>query len=53
MIYTAKQLTSSFVLETLTWNGPISTLNQFTQPVITCSKLTTETLEQGVKYVQS
>ena len=25
----------------------------FTQPVITCSKLTIETLEQGVKYVQS
>ena len=24
-----------------------------TQPVITCSKLTIETLEQGVKYVQS
>ena len=24
-----------------------------TQPAITCSKLTTETLEQGVKYVQS
>ena len=24
----------------------------FTQPAITCSKLTTETLEQGVKYVQ-
>ena len=23
------------------------------QPVIRCSKLTTETLEQGVKYVQS
>ena len=23
------------------------------QPVITCSKLTIETLEQGVKYVQS
>ena len=23
------------------------------QPAITCSKLTTETLEQGVKYVQS
>ena len=22
------------------------------QPAITCSKLTTETLEQGVKYVQ-
>ena len=24
-----------------------------TQPLITCSKLTTETLEQGVKYLQS
>ena len=24
-----------------------------TQPVFTCSKLTTETLEQGVKYVYS
>ena len=24
-----------------------------TQPAITCSKLITETLEQGVKYVQS
>ena len=24
-----------------------------TQPEITCSKLTIETLEQGVKYVQS
>ena len=24
-----------------------------TQPTITCSKLTIETLEQGVKYVQS
>ena len=23
------------------------------QPAITCSKLTVETLEQGVKYVQS
>ena len=25
----------------------------FTQPTITCSKLTIETVEQGVKYVQS
>ena len=25
----------------------------FTQPAFTCSKLTIETLEQGVKYVQS
>ena len=27
--------------------------NQVTQPAFTCSKLTIETLEQGVKYVQS
>ena len=27
--------------------------NKSTQPAITCSKLTIETLEQGVKYVQS
>ena len=28
-------------------------VNQVTQPAITCSKLTIETPEQGVKYVQS
>ena len=28
-------------------------LIESTQPAFTCSKLTTETLEQGVKYVQS
>ena len=28
-------------------------LKILTQPAITCSKLTIETLEQGVKYVQS
>ena len=27
--------------------------SHITQPAITCSKLTIETLEQGVKYVQS
>ena len=26
---------------------------EWSQPAFTCSKLTTETLEQGVKYVQS
>ena len=33
----------------------IDTLNQLfsSQPAIACSKLTIETLEQGVKYVQS
>ena len=30
-----------------------STKALLTQPVITCSKLTIGTLEQGVKYVQS
>ena len=30
-----------------------SDFNKSTQPAITCSKLTIETLEQGVKYVQS
>ena len=29
------------------------TSGTFTQPAIACSKLTIETLEQGVKYVQS
>ena len=29
------------------------TSDTITQPAITCSKLTIETLEQGVKYVQS
>ena len=28
-------------------------LKIISQPAITCSKLTTETLEKGVKYVQS
>ena len=28
-------------------------LTTISQPAITCSKLTIETLEQGVKYVQS
>ena len=35
----------------LKWTG--RTLKGSTQPTITCSKLTIETIEQGVKYVQS
>ena len=31
----------------------LSTIFAVFQPAITCSKLTIETLEQGVKYVQS
>ena len=38
--------------EQLGWQLVDSTWNT-TQPVITCSKLTIETLEKGVKYVQS
>ena len=34
------------------WFG-LRSLKTVTQPAITCSKLTIETLEQGVKYVQS
>ena len=33
--------------------GAFTVLLIQTQPAITCSKLTIETLEQGVKYVQS
>ena len=28
-------------------------MQYFTQPAFTCSKLTKETVEQGVKYVQT
>ena len=34
-----------------TLNGNV--FSELTQPAIACSKLTIETLEQGVKYVQS
>ena len=39
----------------LEWMQQYFRVNIFilTQPAFTCSKLTTETLEQGVKYVQS
>ena len=36
-----------------TTNSKLSQFSPSTQPAITFSKLTTETLEQGVKYVQS
>ena len=31
----------------------VSEINELSRSAFTCSKLTTETLEQGVKYVQS
>ena len=33
--------------------GPVKHYDEAFQPAITCSDLTIETLEQGVKYVQS
>ena len=38
-----------------TYNGETGRrlVNELTQPAITCSKLTIEALEQGVKYAQS
>ena len=37
----------------LIWFSDFIANNCFTQLAFTCSKLTIETLEQGVKYVQS
>ena len=34
------------------WKG-VSLIQLVAQPAITCSKLTIETVEQGIKYVQS
>ena len=37
----------------MNWINPVVNLKvNLSQPAITCSKLTIETLEQGVKYVQ-
>ena len=43
------QITSSHFVNNQNYNGNIVT----SKPAITCSKLAIETLEQGVKYVQS
>ena len=45
-----KQLLQS---QTLNLSRFSTSLDELTQSAITCSKLTIETLEQGVKYVQS
>ena len=37
----------------LSSNANTNSLSEICQSAITCSKLTTETTEQGVKYVQS
>ena len=41
------------ILSTHSYLVCFRTAKDATQPAITCSKLTIETLEQGVKYVQS
>ena len=42
-----------FYYHTFEYEKSILSLKVCTQPAIACSKLTIETLEQGVKYVQS
>ena len=42
-----------YVLSFSQMNSRIDSILILTQPAISCSKLTIETLEQGVKYVQS
>ena len=42
-----------FRVKVLKANGYNSQGGTYSQPAFTCSKLTIETLEQGVKYVQS
>ena len=41
------------MIATLEFNGLILEKIHTSQPAFACSKLTIETLEQGVKYVQS
>ena len=43
----------NFLSKTTISLNDCNSTNVHTQPAITCSKLTIETLEQGVKYVQS
>ena len=43
----------SRIKQSLHFTSYISNDQMITQSAITCSKLTIETLEQGVKYVQS
>ena len=47
------QCITCFISDKSVSHSIILVLYQYSQPAITCSKLTIETLEQGVKYVQS
>ena len=42
--------TAEDIIATMSWS---LSLHEATQPAFTCSKLTIEIVEQGVKYVQS
>ena len=45
----------SIIYQGVLWDWRVRAINNLTDthPAITCSKLTIEALEQGVKYVQS
>ena len=45
--------TQNFPKKIFTGQQKLGFCVRFTQPAITCSKLAIETLEQGLKYVQS
>ena len=47
------QTTKTLIIMTQLPLSLLSLLELVSQPTITCSKLTIETVEQGVKYVQS
>ena len=49
LIYISNQVTVFYMMETLVLSG----LKSLSRSAFTFSKLTIETLEQGVKYVQS
>ena len=54
-VWTLGQMSSTIIILTSRATLLLLTSNKsgVTQPAVTCSKLTIETLEQGVKYVQS
>ena len=53
LFYPSSQKQLGLFIMKFIFEKPLICHNPITQPPIACSKLTTETLEQGVKYVQS
>ena len=52
-VYTGMNLAKTSMTRGTPVNGQFHITRTSTQPAIICSNLTIETLEQGVKYVQS